>query len=216
MCSVSEFRTKNRTEVWAEFTINRAACLHWLQPCPPGPSPLGQKKAGASFSGRETSTSRRWLPRASLHTLLYIPHHSTSHGPLIWTQLRDWESGLTSLYPGVFIFNMELWVLPCGSDGKESTCNAGDPRLIPWVRKILWRREWQPTPVFLPGESHGQRSLVGCSPWGCKEWDTTEQRTHTDTELRACLLQRAAPSFTDQEARSMAVFGSMSVQGPAQ
>jgi len=34
----------------------------------------------------------------------------------------------------------------------------------PWARKIPWRREWQPTPVFLPGESHGQRSLVGCSP----------------------------------------------------
>ena len=37
-----------------------------------------------------------------------------------------------------------------------------------------WRRKWQPTPVFLPGESHGQRSLVGCSPWGRTESDTTE------------------------------------------
>ena len=37
-----------------------------------------------------------------------------------------------------------------------------------------WRRKWQPTPVFLPGESHGQRSLVGCSPWGRTELDTTE------------------------------------------
>ena len=37
-----------------------------------------------------------------------------------------------------------------------------------------WRRKWPPTPVFLPGESHGQRSLVGYSPWGCKELDTTE------------------------------------------
>ena len=37
-----------------------------------------------------------------------------------------------------------------------------------------WRRKWQPTPVFLPGESQGQRSLVGCSPWGCTESDTTE------------------------------------------
>ena len=39
----------------------------------------------------------------------------------------------------------------------------------------LWRRKWQPTPVFLPGESHGQRSLVGYSPPGCKESDTTER-----------------------------------------
>ena len=44
----------------------------------------------------------------------------------------------------------------------------------PWVRKIPWRREWQPTPVFLPGECHGQRSLVGYSPWGCKESDMIE------------------------------------------
>ena len=40
------------------------------------------------------------------------------------------------------------------------------------------RRKWQPTPVFLPGESHGQRSLVGCSPWGRKEPDTTEAAYH--------------------------------------
>ena len=48
-------------------------------------------------------------------------------------------------------------------------------RFDPWVRKIPWRRKWQPTPVSLSGESHGQRSLVGYSPWGPKEWDTTQQ-----------------------------------------
>ena len=45
----------------------------------------------------------------------------------------------------------------------------------PWVEKIPLSREWQPTPVFLPGEFHGQRSLMGYSPWGCKEWDMTER-----------------------------------------
>ena len=44
----------------------------------------------------------------------------------------------------------------------------------PWVGKIPWRRKWQPIPVFLPGKSHGQRSLVGYSPWGQKESDTTK------------------------------------------
>ena len=44
----------------------------------------------------------------------------------------------------------------------------------PWCRDVLWKREWLPTPVFLPGKSHGQRSLVGYSPWGCKELDTTK------------------------------------------
>ena len=48
------------------------------------------------------------------------------------------------------------------------------PSFDPWVGKIPWRREWQPASVFLPGESHGQRSLVGYSPWGHKESDTTE------------------------------------------
>ena len=47
-------------------------------------------------------------------------------------------------------------------------------RFDPWVRKILWRRAWQPTPVVLPGESHGQRSLVGYNPQGPKESDMTE------------------------------------------
>ena len=45
----------------------------------------------------------------------------------------------------------------------------------PWVGKIPWRRKWQPTPVLLPGESHGGRILVGYSPWGRKELDTTER-----------------------------------------
>ena len=62
---------------------------------------------------------------------------------------------------------MYTYGLPWCSDGKESACRFG-----PWVRKIPWRWEWQPTPVFWPGESHGQRSLVGYSPWGHKEVDT--------------------------------------------
>ena len=49
----------------------------------------------------------------------------------------------------------------------------------PWAGKIPWRRKWQSTLVFLPGESHGQRSLAGCSPWGHKEWDTAHTHTHT-------------------------------------
>ena len=56
--------------------------------------------------------------------------------------------------------------------GKESSCQCRRPRrreCNPWVRKIPWRRKWQPTPVFLPGESHGQRSLASYRPWGSKE-----------------------------------------------
>ena len=64
---------------------------------------------------------------------------------------------------------------PGGSEVKASAWNAGDPGFNPWVGKIPWRRKWQPTPIFLPGESHGWRSLVGYSSRGHKELDTTEQ-----------------------------------------
>ena len=61
----------------------------------------------------------------------------------------------------------------------------------PWVGKIPWRRKWQPTPVFLPGESHGQRSPAGYSPWDCKELDMTERLSLT-------------PSLTDAETQGLA------------
>ena len=70
---------------------------------------------------------------------------------------------------------------------KNLPANAGNVRdsvFDLWVRKILWRREWQSTPVFLPGESHGQRSLVVYSSWGRKESDMTEQLTHTHTHRK--------------------------------
>ena len=63
---------------------------------------------------------------------------------------------------------------------EESTCQCRRCRrhgLDPWVGRIPWRRAWRPTPVFLPGESHGQKSLAGYSPWGHRESDTTEH-TH--------------------------------------
>ena len=67
---------------------------------------------------------------------------------------------------------------PGGSYGKKNlSVDAGDTGSILRVGKIPWRKEWLPTPAFLPGESHGQTSLVGCSPWGCKEKDMTEWLT---------------------------------------
>ena len=66
------------------------------------------------------------------------------------------------------------------------------PRFDPWVRKIPWRRKWQPTPVSLPGKSHGQRSLAGYSPWGHKQLDTTERLTlkHMHTQIYAYIFFR--------------------------
>ena len=62
-----------------------------------------------------------------------------------------------------------LFGLPCGLSSKESAYNAGEAGSIPW------RRKWQPTPVFLPRKSRGQRSLVGYTSWSRKELDMTEQ-----------------------------------------
>ena len=68
--------------------------------------------------------------------------------------------------------------------GKESVCSGDseDADSIPGSVRSQ-RRAWPPTPVFLPGESHGQRSLVGYSPWGHKDSDTTEVAKHTFTEV---------------------------------
>ena len=59
-------------------------------------------------------------------------------------------------------------VFPRWLSGKESACQCRRHGFDPWVGKIPWRRKWQPTPVFLPGKSHGQRSLAGYSPLGLK------------------------------------------------
>ena len=75
------------------------------------------------------------------------------------------------------------------ASGKEPSCPCKRQRRCkfdPWVRKIPWRRKWQPTPVFLPGESHGPRSLAGYSPWGCTGSDRTEATQHTCTHAVAC------------------------------
>ena len=67
---------------------------------------------------------------------------------------------------------------PGGSAGKEPARQCRRLRRLRfniWIGKISWRRKWQPAPVFLPGKFHGQRSLAGYSPWGCKESDTTER-----------------------------------------
>ena len=70
----------------------------------------------------------------------------------------------------ISLFPLRFW-LPRWLSGKESTCQCWRQRRLrfyPWIRKIPWRRTWQPTSVFLPGESHGQRSLAGYCPWGCR------------------------------------------------
>ena len=87
------------------------------------------------------------------------PSQSTWASPMNWASARAEQD-----FPG-------------GTSGKEPTgkCRIHKRhRFDQWVGKMPWGRPWQPTPVLLPGESHGQRSLVGYSPWGHKESDMTE------------------------------------------
>ena len=83
------------------------------------------------------------------------------------------------------------WAFPGGTSGKEPTCQCRNLKgcgFDPCIWKIPWRRAWQPTPVFLPGEFHGYRSLAGYNPCRPKESDTSEKlcacmhvHTHTQT-----------------------------------
>ena len=82
--------------------------------------------------------------------------------------------------------SIDEWIkkgFPRWPSGKEPACQCRRCKklgLHPWAGKIPWRRKWHPTPVFLPGESHGQRSLAGYSSWDHKDLDTTERlSTHT-------------------------------------
>ena len=79
---------------------------------------------------------------------------------------HDWRD-LTHAH--IFFISLLRW-----RSGKEFAYQCRWGEFKPWVTKIPWRRARQPTPVFWPGKLHGQKSLVGYSPWGCKESDTTD------------------------------------------
>ena len=107
-----------------------------------------------------------------------------------------WEENnskqILSHFPLLHLPNIKgglLWWL----SGKEPASQCRRRGFDPWVRKIPWRRKWQPTPVFLPGKSHGQRSLASCSPGGHEELDTTWLNNTTEGTGKPCI--RAAQSF---------------------
>ena len=98
------------------------------------------------------------------------PGRLQSMGSQSRTQLKQLSSSSN------YIIQTPPWIvvhkiyrgLPGGSDDRESACNTGDLGSIPGLGRSPWRMQWLPTPVFLPGEFHGQRSLAGYSSWGRK------------------------------------------------
>ena len=104
-----------------------------------------------------------------------------------WEWAPSSHSWLTREQSAFYHSGLCAYGLPRYLRGKESACQGGRPGFNPWVGKVPWRRKWQSTPVSLPGKSHGQRNLVGNSPRGHKESDTTEWlSTHTCVRIPTC------------------------------
>ncbi|XDA89333.1 hypothetical protein R6Z07M_018977 [Ovis aries] len=121
-------------------------------------SSLSRDRACAPCTG---SSLNHWtateIPHlSSLITNAFNSGHFPLHTRSLWSYLRVC----------LFISWLPWWLSSRESifQGRRFKRHGFDP----WIRKILWKRKWQPTPVFLLGKSHGQRSLVGYSPWGCK------------------------------------------------
>ena len=105
-----------------------------------------------------------------LKNLLMFQLHSCSLWFSDCSKFGLWALGFESWKESSKSANPYLWLPRCFSC-KGSACQCRRHGFHPWVRKILWRGKWQPTAVFLPGKSHGQRSLAGNGPWGRKESD---------------------------------------------
>ena len=116
-----------------------------------------------------------WRPMSWNHFLLKIPKSTIAPFLVsifhvcvcvcVYIYIYSLFMILISIYIQLTLF----WGCPGGSN--ESACKCRRHRFGPWVEKIPWGREWQHTPVLLPGKSHRQRSLAGCSPWSHKETD---------------------------------------------
>ena len=98
---------------------------------------------------------------------------------------------------GPFSFQSQRKVMPKNA---QTTTQLHSSHTLVW-RKLHWRRKWQLTPVFLPGKSHGQKSLVGCSPWGRKELGTTGWLTHLTciNKVMLKILQARFQQYVNRE-----------------
>ena len=125
----------------------------------PFPSPMHESESEVAQSCPTLSDPMDYSsPGPSIHGIFQVRvlewvTIAVSHSQTAWGQI------------------LALLLIIGGAVGKESACNA--KRREMWVRKIPWRRKWQPTAVFLPGKIHGQRSMAGYSKWSGKESDIT-------------------------------------------
>ena len=110
-----------------------------------------------------------------------------------------WRLGLGwAASPGIWHQLKTAEDFPGGASSKQLACQCRRRGFDPLAREISWRRAWQPTPVFLPGESYGQRSLVGYSPWGHKElniikWLSTQKRKNCSLDRHTAIFKMNNP-----------------------
>ena len=133
------------------------------------------------YNQRNDKNSRQWLPLKGGRDIQIEKGHRAafkgiSNVLLLLCVHLHWEIWTIFVFTfSIFIIYLSVYGLPWWLSGKESACNAGDAGSIPGSGRSPGEGNWLPTPVFLPGESHGQRSLAGYSPWGCQELDMTER-----------------------------------------
>ena len=118
-------------------------------------------------STREQALPKVWLYSQDFLCMCYFTNFWSS------LQCQEWSKCCFKKNMYTHTHTHTYTGFPGGTGGKGPTCQCREHKrhkFNPWVQKTPWRRAWQPTPAFLPGEAlHGQRSLVGCSPWGHKE-----------------------------------------------
>ena len=134
----------------------------------------GQEATVRTEHGTGSKSGKEYIKAVYCHLAYLIYIQSTSYKMLGWMKHK-----LESRLLGEISITSDMQItpplgLPWWLRRQSIRLQCGRPGFDPWVRKIPWRRKWQPTPVLLPGEFHGQKSLVGYSPWGRKESDMTE------------------------------------------
>ena len=146
-----------------------------FQSCPTLRDPMNCSLPGSSIHGiSQARILQLDLPKPGIKPTSFL---SSALAGGFFTSSTTWEAS-----PLLRVGNSG-WDQPSSSSpslSMDNSCLCNQTwrcKFDPWVGKFPWSRKWQPTPVFLPGEFHGHRSLAGYSPWGHKESDTTEQLT---------------------------------------
>ena len=172
-----------------EFTQTH---IHWVRdaiqpshplpsPSPPAPNPSQHQSL---FQG-VNSSHEYWSFRFSIIPSKEIPGLIFRMDWLDLLAVQGTHIIKHNFLPLKIEFVTYVFGMKCGTSGKELACQYRKherSRFDLWVRKIPWRRAWQPTPVFLPGNFHGQKSLAGYNPWGHRvihDWVSTHTHTHT-------------------------------------